>query len=130
MKNGEWSLRQQRDENAILVRLFMRLLPVQAMIIAMGSINALIDGVIADLLGANETLKAPLCTYITGYAIGIIPQLLGQQFASSLQLERKEKLGHIAVSVIRFRSLNSVFIMISEYINIEVPAAVIHKRNT
>ena len=47
MKNGEWSLRQQRDENAILVRLFMRLLPVQAMIIAMGSINAIIDGVIA-----------------------------------------------------------------------------------
>ena len=178
MKNGEWSLRQQRDENAILVRLFMRLLPVQAMIIAMGSINAIIDGVIAarfidtstvgviglyyamlrileasgnvilggvavlsgkymgsgrvdqtrgvislgmalsfiigafltiasfavpgviaDLLGANETLKAPLCTYIMGYAVGIIPQLLGQQFASSLQLERKEKVGHTAVVV-------------------------------
>lgn len=172
------NIRTQKEQNAMLARVFVRLLPVQAAMIAMGSINSIVDGVvaarfidtstvgviglyyamlyileasgsvllggvtvlsgkqlgrgridktrgitslglalsliigsiltiasfagpgvIADLLGASSELRRPLSTYIQGYAIGIIPQLAGQQFASMLQLERKEKLGHLAIAV-------------------------------
>ena len=170
-------LRKMREENAMLARLIVRLLPVQAAIVAMASINSLVDGVvaarfidpstvgviglyytmvrileaagavllggvsvlsgrylgsgridrtrgvcslgmalavgvgavltffsfalpglIADLLGANAQLREPLKTYILGYAFGIVPQLLGQQIAADIQLERQEKLGHAAVA--------------------------------
>lgn len=172
------NIRMYREKNALLARLFIRLLPVQTAIIAMGSINTIVDGVVAarfidastvgviglyytmlrvlegagaillggvtvlsgrylgsgkvdktrgitslglslaliigaflttasliapgvisDLLGSSPELKDALCAYVRGYAIGIIPQLLGQQFASMLQMERKEKIGHIAVAV-------------------------------
>ena len=169
--------RRIREEDAMLARLFFRLLPVQAAIVAMGSINAIVDGVvasrfidpstvgvvglyytmlrileavgavllggvsvlsgrylgsgkidrtrgicslgmalaivigalltaasfafpgtIADLLGANAELREPLRTYILGYAFGLIPQLLGQQIAADIQLERQEGLGNAAVA--------------------------------
>ena len=169
--------RRIREEDAMLARLFFRLLPVQAAIVAMGSINAIVDGVvasrfidpstvgvvglyytmlrileavgavllggvsvlsgrylgsgkidrtrgicslgmalailigalltaasfaipgtIADLLGANAELREPLKTYILGYAFGLIPQLLGQQIAADIQLERQEGLGNAAVA--------------------------------
>lgn len=172
------SNRNTREDNIMLRRLFFRLFPVQTMIIAMGSLNAIVDGVIAarfigpaalgiiglyyamlrileasgsvllggvtvlsgrylgsgridetrgittlglslaliigtiltaasllvpgtiaDLLGASAQLKGGLSTYIMGYAIGIIPQLLGQQFANTLQLEQKGNLGNLAVAV-------------------------------
>ena len=169
--------RRIREEDAMLARLFFRLLPVQAAIVAMGSINSIVDGVvagrfidpstvgvvglyytmlrileavgavllggvsvlsgrylgsgkidqtrgicslgmalailigalltaasfafpgtIADLLGANAELHEPLKTYILGYAFGLIPQLLGQQIAADIQLERQEGLGNAAVA--------------------------------
>ncbi|MDO5459953.1 MAG: MATE family efflux transporter, partial [Eubacteriales bacterium] len=169
--------RRIREEDAMLARLFFRLLPVQAAIVAMGSINSIVDGVvasrfidpstvgvvglyytmlrileavgavllggvsvlsgrylgsgkidrtrgicslgmalailigalltaasfafpgtIADLLGANAELREPLKTYILGYAFGLIPQLLGQQIAADIQLERQEGLGNAAVA--------------------------------
>ena len=169
--------RRIREEDAMLARLFFRLLPVQAAIVAMGSINSIVDGVvasrfidpstvgvvglyytmlrileavgavllggvsvlsgrylgsgkidrtrgicslgmalailvgalltaasfafpgtIADLLGANAELREPLRTYILGYAFGLIPQLLGQQIAADIQLERQEGLGNAAVA--------------------------------
>ena len=172
------SFKAIREDNAMLARLFMKLLPVQVAIVAMGSINSIVDGVVAarfidaatvgvvglyytmmrileaagaillggvsvlsgrylgsgridrtrgicslgmafavligavltlisftvpgelaDLLGANEQLREPLKTYVLGYAIGIIPQLLGQQIAADIQLERQEKLGHAAIAV-------------------------------
>ncbi len=165
-------------ESNIVTKLYMRLLPVQVSMVAMGSINSIVDGVIAgrfidtstvgvvglyytvlrileaagaillggvtvlcgrylgsgDLkktrgicslgmalalafgtvmtlisfilpeptavwLGADETLRAPLATYIRGYAIGILPQLLGQQMAASLQLDGNEKLGQAGIVV-------------------------------
>ena len=171
-------IQELKEQNEILMRLFFRLLPVQMAIIAVGSINAIVDGVIAarfvdaatvgviglyytmlrvleasgsillggvtvlsgkylgsgridrtrgtislglslamiigviltaasllapgtisDLLGADQGLRDALSAYVRGYAIGIIPQLLGQQFASALQMERKERLGHIAIAV-------------------------------
>lgn len=55
-------------------------------------------GALADVLGANEELKAPLITYIRGYAIGIIPQLLSQQVASFLQMERQNTRGTVGVA--------------------------------
>ena len=39
--------RKMREENAMLARLVVRLLPVQAAIVAMGSVNSLVDGVVA-----------------------------------------------------------------------------------
>ena len=168
----------KQPDHAMLSRLFFKLLPVQIAIVAMGSINSIVDGVIAarfidattvgvvglyytvmrileasssillggvtvlcgkslgsgkmnetrgictlglvlalfvgafltiasfaapetiaELLGATEELKAPLVDYIRGYAIGIIPLLLGQLLATNLQLERQEKLGHAGVIV-------------------------------
>ena len=56
-----------------------------------------VPGTIADLLGSTPELKGELVTYIRGYAIGIIPLLLGQQLAAALQLERREKLGQAAI---------------------------------
>lgn len=162
--------------NAMLSRLFFKLLPVQILIVAMGSINSIIDGVmagrfvsaatvgviglyypavdtlsaigsvllggttvlcgrymgsgdvkntqgifslnitvtllvgvvatgisfllpgtIANVLGADAQLRDPLMTYTTGYAIGIIPMLLGQQVAAFLQLERQSTRCYTAI---------------------------------
>ena len=167
-----------RVRDVMLTRLFYRLLPVQVAIIAAGSINAIVDGIvaarfidastvgviglyytmlrvleaagaillggvsvlsgrylgsgridktrgvcslgmaaalvfgalltavsfiapsmIADLLGANAQLRDSLAVYAVGYAIGIIPQLVAQQIAASLQLERQEKLGQLGIFV-------------------------------
>ena len=168
----------EKDNMAMISKVFFRLFPVQVAIVAMGSINSLVDGIIAGrfidagtvgvvglyytvvrileaagsvilggvavlsgrslgagkidetrgicslgfamafligsvltilsfvaprtiagLLGADETLVGPLATYIIGYGIGIIPQLLSQQLSASLQLERKEKLSQAGVFV-------------------------------
>lgn len=170
--------RTASQDSAIVTRLFFRLLPVQVSVVAMGSINSIVDGIIAgrfidastvgvvglyytvlrilegagaillggvsvlcgrylgsgDLkrtrgvcslgmlmalgigalitlisfimpytvagfLGADETLTEPLVTYIRGYAIGILPQLLGQLLAANLQLEGKDKLGQAGILV-------------------------------
>ncbi len=56
-------------------------------------------GAIADVLGANERFRSALSVYVKGYAYGIVPQLVGQQLAASLQLERQEKLGHLSIIV-------------------------------
>ncbi|MBQ9010938.1 MAG: ATP-binding protein [Clostridia bacterium] len=164
-------------ENRMLTRLVFRLLPVQIMIVAMGSINSLVDGVVASrcisptmvgvvglyysmlrvmeaigavllggtsvlcgrymgrgeiektsgvfslnltvtlltgtvltavsvaapdvvarVLGANQELEEALVYYILGYSIGIIPQLLSQQLAFFLQLERASKTGYLGVA--------------------------------
>ena len=167
-----------KDSIAMISKVFFRLFPVQVAIVAMGSINSIVDGIIAGrfidagtvgvvglyytvvrileaagavllggvavlsgrylgsgkldktrgicslgfsmalfigmiltilsfaapqtiarLLGADADLCGPLATYIVGYGIGIIPQLLAQQLAASLQLERKEKLTQVGVFV-------------------------------
>lgn len=164
------------QDNQMISHLFFRLLPVQVAIVAMGSINSIVDGIvaarfidastvgvvglyftmvrileaagsvllggtavlsgrylgsgrldrtrgicslglaaafligalltllsaaaprtIASLLGADEKLLAPLSTYILGYAVGILPQLLAQQLAACLQLERRDRLGQAGI---------------------------------
>jgi len=170
-------MRKQNRNNAMLSKLFFRLLPVQILLVAMGSFNAIVDGAmagrfisadmigviglfgslekilsavgavllggtavlcgkhmgrgemqktkgifslnlttvmlagapitgicllfpgwLADALGANASLRAPLISYITGYAIGILPQLLAQQLASFLQMERKNTISYIGIA--------------------------------
>ena len=94
----------------IVARLFFRLLPIQILIVAMGSVTFLIGAALtaasllipwrlAGLFGAQGTLKTDLSIYTVGYAIGIIPQLLAQQLASFLQLERQSRLGYIGIIV-------------------------------
>lgn len=56
-----------------------------------------IPGAMADILGANAELKAPLITYIRGYAVGLIPLLLAQQVAAFLQMERQDTRGMVGV---------------------------------
>ena len=169
-------MNQKRESNHIINKLFFRLLPIQVLIVAMGSINTLVDGAIAgrfidsttvgvvglyyamvqflnaigavflggtavlcgrymgaadvnktkgvfslnmtstfiigailtvisivfggtvaDILGATEELKGPLVLYIRGFAVGILPLLLGQQIASFLQLERQNKRNYVAI---------------------------------
>lgn len=165
------------QDNAMLTRLFFKLLPVQIMVVAMGSINSIVDGVaagrfvsaeavgvidlyysmvnilsavgsfllggtsvlccrymgsgsmektngifslnitvtlliglvmtaasflfpgtIADFLGADALLQDALITYIVGYAIGIIPQLLAHQIAAFLQLERQSTRCYVGIA--------------------------------
>ena len=165
-----------KDHPNIINKTFFRLLPIQVMIVAMGSINSIVDGVIAGqfidatsvgviglyysmvnalnaigavclggtavligkymgqantqktkgvfslniaftsaigifitaaslffsgplakLLGASPELMSPLITYIRGYAIGILPLLLGQQVAAFLQLELQSKRTYIGI---------------------------------
>ncbi len=169
---------KRNSDNAMVSRLFFRLLPVQVAIVAMGSVNSIVDGVIAarfidastvgvvglyytmlrileaagavllggvsvlsgrylgsgridrtrgicslglaaalfvgailsaasffapgtiaGWLGANAELKGALSTYVVGYAIGIIPQLLAQQLAACLQLERQDRRGQAGIFV-------------------------------
>ena len=169
---------KQRPDDVILSDLFFRLLPVQVGLVAMESINAIIDGVVASrfidpatvgviglyytvlrileavgnlllsgsavlcgrylgagklertrgvcslsiatafligalltilsftapsrialLLGADANLSAALAGYVKGYGVGILPQLLGQQFAACLQLERRDRRGRLGICV-------------------------------
>ncbi len=169
-------MHKQDKNNVMLSKLFFRLLPVQILLVAMGSINSIVDGVmagrfisaemigviglfgtlekilsavgavllggtavlcgrymgrgemrktkgifslnltvvmlvgapitaicllfpgpLANALGANEMLREPLIAYITGYAIGIIPQLLAQQLASFLQMERQNTISYLGI---------------------------------
>ena len=169
--------KQTKTNSAIVSKLFFKLLPVQILIFAMGSVNSIVDGVIASrfiapesvgviglyytmlrileaigavllggtavlcgkymgsgqtektrgifslnllvtfligvivtgmnlllsnqvagFLGATGSLKADLAVYASGYAIGMIPQLLAQQLASFLQLERQSKLSYIGIA--------------------------------
>lgn len=169
---------KRRHDDAMLSQLFFRLLPVQVGLVAMESINAIIDGVVAArfiepatvgviglyytvlrileaiggmllggtavlcgrflgagkldrtrgvcslsltvafligglltvlsfaaphgvarLLGADENLNEALASYVRGYAVGILPQLLGQQFAACLQLERRDRRGRLGILV-------------------------------
>ena len=40
-------MKRDVQQNAIVSQLFFRLLPIQALIVAMGSVNSIVDGVIA-----------------------------------------------------------------------------------
>ena len=62
-------------------------------------ISFVFTGPLATGLGATEELKPALMGYITGYAVGIIPQLLAQQIAMFLQLERQSTRGYVGVAV-------------------------------
>ena len=167
---------KRRRDDEILSALFFRLLPVQVGLVAMESINAIIDGVVAArfidpaavgviglyytvlrileaigglllcgtavlcgrylgagnlertrgvcslsvsvaflsgalltilsfaaprgvaiLLGADANLAGDLAGYVKGYGAGILPQLLGQQFAAFLQLERQDRRGRLGI---------------------------------
>lgn len=61
-------------------------------------ISFAVPGPIAAVLGANEALKYDLITYITGYAVGIIPMLMAQQIAAFLQMERQSRLGYAGIA--------------------------------
>ena len=66
-------------------------------VLTVGSLLA--PGTIALWLGANEQLKEALSTYVLGYAIGIIPQLLAQLLTACLQLERQDRRGQAGIVV-------------------------------
>ncbi len=61
-------------------------------------VSFLATGPLSRILGADEMMIGPLSTYARGYAIGIVPQLMGQQFAMALQLERKDKRGEAGIA--------------------------------
>lgn len=62
------------------------------------AVCCLFPGWMANLLGADADLQAPLSTYIVGFAIGIIPKQLVEQLASFLQLERRSALGYAGIA--------------------------------
>ena len=67
----------------------------------------------AIMLGATEALKPSLMLYIKGYAIGIIPQLLAQQIASFLQLERQNKRSYIGIGAMIIANIATDIIFVS-----------------
>lgn len=69
---------------------------------------------LSAMLGANSRMIGPLSTYVKGYAIGIVPQLLGGQFALSLQLERRDKRGAagIAAMILTNAILDVLFVIV------------------
>ena len=62
------------------------------------AVSFIAPGPIADLLGASEELRPALMLYIKGYAVGIIPMLVGQQVASFLQMERQSARGYAGIA--------------------------------
>ncbi len=77
-------------------------------------ISLLFPDMIAEFCGADETLAGPLKLYIMGTALGIFPQLLSQQIASFLQLERQSRRNYagIAAMIISNTLLNIVFVVV------------------
>ena len=65
----------------------------------MTALSFIVPGAIADMLGANAQLRGDLAVYVKGYAVGIIPQLVAQQIAANLQLERQENRGNLGIAV-------------------------------
>lgn len=77
-------------------------------------ISLFLSGPVAVILGATPELKGALILYIRGYAIGIIPLLLGQQLASFLQLEQQSKRTYIAIAAMIVSNVvsNIVFVVV------------------
>ena len=71
------------------------------------------SNILAIMLGATEALKPSLMLYIKGYAIGIIPQLLAQQIASFLQLERQNKRSYIGIGAMIITNIATDIIFVS-----------------
>ncbi|MCR5596316.1 MAG: ATP-binding protein [Lachnospiraceae bacterium] len=69
---------------------------------------------IAKFCGADASLTEPLKLYIIGNAIGFLPQLLSQQIASFLQLERQSKRNYIGIAsmIVSNVTLNIVFVVV------------------
>ncbi len=69
---------------------------------------------IARFCGADEELIEPLKLYIIGNAIGFLPQLLSQQIASFLQLERQSKRNYIGIAamIVSNVTLNILFVVV------------------
>ncbi|MBQ6588863.1 MAG: ATP-binding protein [Butyrivibrio sp.] len=66
--------------------------------ILVSSILLVFPGAVAAFCGADETLKASLITYISGYGIGVFPMMMSQQLAAFLQLERQSKRNYIGIA--------------------------------
>ena len=71
---------------------------------------------ISRLLGADVGLNDALASYVRGYAVGILPQLLGQQFAACLQMERRDRRGRLGIFVMILcnAALDLLFVVIWE----------------
>ncbi len=74
----------------------------------------LAPNLLSRMLGANAQMVGPLSTYVRGYAIGIIPQLLGEQFALALQLERQDRRGEAGIfaMILMNAGLDIVFVVV------------------
>ncbi len=64
------------------------------------AVSLIAPGTVAVILGADAQLLPSLSTYVRGYAFGILPQLLGQQLALCLQLERQDKRGEVGIAAL------------------------------
>jgi Na+-driven multidrug efflux pump/anti-sigma regulatory factor (Ser/Thr protein kinase) len=67
--------------------------------LGLSAVSLFSPGTVAGALGASAELREALSDYVRGYAIGIVPLLVGQQGAACLQLERQERRGKLAVLV-------------------------------
>ncbi|MCR5748410.1 MAG: ATP-binding protein [Lachnospiraceae bacterium] len=71
-------------------------------------------GLIARFCGAEDSLIQPLKLYILGNAIGFLPQLLSQQLASFLQLERQSQRNYIGIAtmIVSNVTFNILFVVV------------------
>ena len=76
-------------------------------------ISAVAPGNIADILGASKELRSGLAIYVFGYAIGIIPMFLSQQFASFLQMERQNVRGYVGIAVMIVTNVTADILLVA-----------------
>lgn len=81
--------------------------------IALTLISFVFSGPLATFLGASAELKPALVLYIVGYAIGIIPQLLAQQIASFLQLERQNVRSYIGIASLIISNIVADYVFVA-----------------
>lgn len=64
------------------------------------------------ILGANEEVRQGLTQYILGISAGILPQMLGVQLTSFLQLEKQEKRTYIGIAAMMASNLSLDYVFI------------------
>lgn len=76
-------------------------------------VSLLFSGPLASFLGASAELKPALQTYIIFYSFGIIPQLLAQQLASFLQLERQSVRNYIGIATMVITNIATDIVLVA-----------------
>ncbi|MEE3468234.1 MAG: MATE family efflux transporter [Eubacterium sp.] len=74
------------------------MLAVTCVTVSMVVICEIIPEPVSALLGAEGVYTGQLASYIRGFVIGLLPQMIGTQLSAFLQIEQQEKRTYIAIA--------------------------------